>query len=140
MPRYTSRARIFGVGLLSINILKTVSYTHLFGTDVPKGNYADLTTKGFELSVSWRDQFQLASKPVSYTHIDVYKRQETARAISALCEAGNITLDVFIDLNVGMNRTGVLPERAEALEMCIRDRRYVACLFTDYRDGYSLLL
>ena len=40
---------------------------------------------------------------------------ENARAISALCEAGNITLDVFIDLNVGMNRTGVLPERAEAL-------------------------
>ena len=36
---------------------------------------------------------------------------ENARAISALCEAGNITLDVFIDLNVGMNRTGVLPER-----------------------------
>lgn len=34
---------------------------------------------------------------------------ENARAISALCEAGNITLDVFIDLNVGMNRTGVLP-------------------------------
>lgn len=28
--------------------------------------YADLTTKGFELSVSWRDQFQLASKPFNY--------------------------------------------------------------------------
>ena len=43
-----------------------MSLPAVFGTDVPKGNYADLTTKGFELSVSWRDQFQLASKPFNY--------------------------------------------------------------------------
>lgn len=43
-----------------------MSLPAVFGTDVPKGNYADLTTKGFEVSVSWRDQFQLASKPFNY--------------------------------------------------------------------------
>lgn len=43
-----------------------MSLPAVFGTDVPKGNYADLTTKGFEVSVSWRDRFQLASKPFNY--------------------------------------------------------------------------
>lgn len=43
-----------------------MSLPGVFGTDVPKGNYADLTTKGFELSVSWQDQFQLAGKPFNY--------------------------------------------------------------------------
>lgn len=39
----------------------------VFGTDVPKGNYADLKTKGWELSVNWQDQFTVASKPLSYS-------------------------------------------------------------------------
>jgi TonB-linked SusC/RagA family outer membrane protein len=39
----------------------------VFGTDVPKGNYADMKTKGWELSVSWRDKFTLAAKPFSYS-------------------------------------------------------------------------
>jgi TonB-linked SusC/RagA family outer membrane protein len=38
----------------------------VFGTDVPKGNYADIKTSGWELSVSWRDQLNLASKPFIY--------------------------------------------------------------------------
>lgn len=38
----------------------------VFGTDVPKGNYADLRTNGWEAVVSWRDQFALASKPLNY--------------------------------------------------------------------------
>ena len=36
---------------------------------------------------------------------------ENARAISALCEAGNITSDVFIDLNIGALRAKRLHER-----------------------------
>lgn len=43
-----------------------MSLPAVFGTDVPKGNYADLTTKGFELSLTWQDQFQLAGKPLNY--------------------------------------------------------------------------
>ncbi len=38
----------------------------VFGASVPKGNYADMKTNGWELSVSWRDQFNLASKPFNY--------------------------------------------------------------------------
>lgn len=38
----------------------------VFGAAVPRGNYADLTTKGWEFVLQWRDQFQLASKPFGY--------------------------------------------------------------------------
>ena len=37
-----------------------------YGATVPKANAADLRTKGYELSLSWRDMFQLAGKPFSY--------------------------------------------------------------------------
>jgi TonB-linked SusC/RagA family outer membrane protein len=38
----------------------------VFGTDVPKGNYADLTTKGWEAVLTWRDKLKVASKPFNY--------------------------------------------------------------------------
>src|SRR5690625_3335597 len=38
----------------------------IYGADPPKGNYADMTTKGFELSLSWQEQFKVADKPFSY--------------------------------------------------------------------------
>lgn len=38
----------------------------VFGTAVPKGNYADLTTKGWEGVLSWRDKFQAGGKPFGY--------------------------------------------------------------------------
>lgn len=38
----------------------------IYGADPPKGNYADMTTKGWELSISWRDKFMLAQKPFTY--------------------------------------------------------------------------
>lgn len=37
----------------------------VFGAAVPKGNYADLETKGWELSVGWNDQLR-SSKPFRY--------------------------------------------------------------------------
>ena len=39
----------------------------VYGASVPDMNTADLQTKGYEVSVSWRDQFQLASRPVEYS-------------------------------------------------------------------------
>ncbi|MDR2918261.1 MAG: D-TA family PLP-dependent enzyme [Tannerella sp.] len=41
-------------------------------------------------------------------------------ALQASCKENNIVLDVFIDLNVGMNRTGVCPENAVDLVNQIR--------------------
>lgn len=40
---------------------------------------------------------------------------DAAEAVNQQCKAENIVLDVFIDLNIGMNRTGILP--GEALEL-----------------------
>lgn len=37
-----------------------------FGASAPRGNYADLETKGWELQMTWRDQFQVADKPFNY--------------------------------------------------------------------------
>lgn len=37
-----------------------------FGASSPKGNYADMSTYGWELSLSWNDSFQLAGKPFDY--------------------------------------------------------------------------
>ncbi|MCW3467591.1 SusC/RagA family TonB-linked outer membrane protein [Chitinophaga nivalis] len=39
----------------------------VFGDSVPKGNYADLKTKGWELSVNWSDAFQADGKPFNYS-------------------------------------------------------------------------
>jgi len=38
----------------------------VFGATAPRGNYADLETKGWEMSLSWNDQFSVATKPFSY--------------------------------------------------------------------------
>jgi TonB-linked SusC/RagA family outer membrane protein len=38
----------------------------VYGAAVPTQNAGDLQTKGFELSLSWRDQFKVAGKPFSY--------------------------------------------------------------------------
>ncbi|HXO75618.1 MAG TPA: TonB-dependent receptor, partial [Puia sp.] len=39
----------------------------VFGTTVPKGNYANMKTNGFEASVSWHDQLKVASKAFHYS-------------------------------------------------------------------------
>ncbi|NCI45233.1 SusC/RagA family TonB-linked outer membrane protein [Sediminibacterium soli] len=39
----------------------------VFGASVPKGNYADLKTTGWELSINWKDQLKLGSKPLHYS-------------------------------------------------------------------------
>ena len=37
-----------------------------FGATPPKGNYADMTTKGWEISLGWNDQVSLGNKPFRY--------------------------------------------------------------------------
>ena len=39
----------------------------LFGASSPKGNYADMTTKGFELSLGWQDKFSVGGKALKYS-------------------------------------------------------------------------
>jgi len=38
----------------------------VFGATIPTENAGDLETKGFEISLGWRDQFKLMNKPFSY--------------------------------------------------------------------------
>lgn len=38
----------------------------VYGTAVPKGNYADLRTTGWEISIKWSDDFMMADKPFNY--------------------------------------------------------------------------
>lgn len=38
----------------------------VFGAGVPKGNFADLTTRGFELSLNWNSQIKTGSDPIRY--------------------------------------------------------------------------
>ena len=38
----------------------------VFGANIPKGNYADMKTTGWELSLSWRDKLTVAGKPFTY--------------------------------------------------------------------------
>lgn len=39
----------------------------VFGAGVPDMNTADLQTKGYEVTMSWRDQFELAGRPLEYS-------------------------------------------------------------------------
>lgn len=38
----------------------------VFGAFSPKGNYADMSTYGFEIALAFRDDFELAGKPFTY--------------------------------------------------------------------------
>lgn len=38
----------------------------IYGTSVPKGNYADLRTTGWEISLKWSDNFTVSNKPFNY--------------------------------------------------------------------------
>ncbi|MBD0349945.1 MAG: TonB-dependent receptor [Flavisolibacter sp.] len=43
-----------------------VTLPAVFGASSPRGNYADLETKGWEMSLSWRDKFNVRAKPFNY--------------------------------------------------------------------------
>jgi TonB-linked SusC/RagA family outer membrane protein len=47
-------------------LIKGRTLPSVFGTTEPKENAADLATKGFELTMGWRDNFKVAGKPLSY--------------------------------------------------------------------------
>lgn len=38
----------------------------VFGASPPRGNYADLETKGWEMMLTWRDNLEMAGRPLSY--------------------------------------------------------------------------
>ncbi len=45
----------------------------IFGAASPKGNFATMTTRGFEVSLKWQDQFTVGNKPFNYyINADIY--------------------------------------------------------------------
>lgn len=54
--RYTDDLLVYGPDLPQV-----------FGANTPKGNYGSLKTKGWELSLSWRDSFKFKNKPFNYS-------------------------------------------------------------------------
>ncbi len=51
----------------TVNMLtKGKTLPRVFGASEPKENAADLLTKGFELTLGWKDDFKLAGKPFGY--------------------------------------------------------------------------
>ncbi len=48
------------------NMLMSVSYPDLLGTSAPKQNAADLRTKGWELSITWRDRLKVGHDVLGY--------------------------------------------------------------------------
>lgn len=61
---------------------------------------------------------------------------ETAAALDAHCAAAGVTLDVWLDLNVGQNRTGVVPHRAPALAAAVQSCRSLRLAGLHAYDGH----
>ena len=47
-------------------LTKAMTLPAVYGSSAPKTNAADLSTRGYEITVSWRDGFNLAGKPFNY--------------------------------------------------------------------------
>ena len=47
-------------------LTKGMTLPGVYGASSPEMNAADMRTKGYELTLSWRDQFMLAGKPFAY--------------------------------------------------------------------------
>lgn len=47
-------------------LTKSMTLPAVYGSQAPKTNAADLRTTGYEISVSWRDDFKLAGQPFNY--------------------------------------------------------------------------
>jgi len=61
---------------------------------------------------------------------------EIASNINDLCQKENVTLDVYIDLNVGMNRTGIHPHKAATLAKAIQSLKNIRLVGLHGYDGH----
>lgn len=62
--------------------------------------------------------------------------EAAATAIDEAAKAAGINIPVYIDVNVGMNRTGVLPERAADLYTCIAAMNHLTMRGLHAYDGH----
>lgn len=63
--------------------------------------------------------------------------EQIATQLSELVEKENLSLNVFLDLNVGMNRTGVLPEDALTLYKFCESLKNISVIGLHAYDGHN---
>ena len=88
----------------------------LYGASAPKGNYASLQTKGWELTLSWRDSFKLAGKDLTYSvKGSVW---DTRTWVTKFTSTSGDILDYYTDKELGeiwgFRTDGIFRDNAEA--------------------------
>ncbi len=71
----------------------------VFGATVPKGNYADLITKGWEATIEWRDEFKVGSESFHY-NVAAWMSDYSAKITKYNNETGALT-DYYAGEKVG---------------------------------------
>ncbi|NIG56702.1 TonB-dependent receptor [Chitinophaga sp. Cy-1792] len=71
----------------------------VFGADPPKGNYADLRTRGWEASINWHDKFTVANKPFNYS-VGVWMSDYSATILRYNNTSGILT-DYYVGQKLG---------------------------------------
>jgi len=79
---------------------------------------------------------QLIKKYPSTRFSCLIDNEATARELSALAERESVTVNIFLDLNVGMNRTGFLPEKALALYLLCASLKGITPIGLHAYDGH----
>lgn len=71
----------------------------VFGTTVPKGNYADMRTTGWEMSLAWNDLFNIAEKPFKYNFKFILS--DYSSVITKYNNADKVLTDYYEGMKVG---------------------------------------
>lgn len=100
-----------------------------YGASAPKGNYADMYTRGWELSLSWNDSFQLGTSPFSYG-----VKATLADSRSFITKYYNPTMNIN-DYYVGYEIGDVWGWRVEGL---FRDQAQIDTYWTDINTGLPI--
>lgn len=80
-------------------LTKGMTLPSVFGAPEPKQNAADLRTKGFESTLKWRDEIQLANRPFKY-NIGIVLSDYTAK-ITKYDNPENILSDYYVGQELG---------------------------------------
>ncbi len=100
-----------------------------YGASAPKGNYADMYTSGWEVSLSWHDGFDLAGSPFSYGI-----KATLADSRSFITKYYNPTGDLG-DYYAGYEIGDVWGWRIEGL---FRDQEQIDTYWTDINTGLPI--
>jgi len=87
----------------------------VYGGDVPKGNYADMETNGWEISIVWKDDFLMASKPFRYDLRFVLA--DNTSVITKYNNPDKLLSDYYVGMEIGeiwgYNTLGLFTDQAD---------------------------